>query len=179
MKTLEHRYEFVVVGAGLAGISAAVTAARKGVKTALVHDRPVLGGNASSEIRVPPVGATQCNFAYSRETGLIEEIFLNNLYRNPTWSPEGWNLELENIVRNEPNLDLFLNCAVNHVTTEASASTGSQTIKIISIKAYCSMAETWHLFNAPLFADCSGDGVVGSEAGAVFRYGVEARSEFN
>jgi len=179
MKTLEHRYEFVVVGAGLAGISAAVTAARKGVKTALVHDRPVLGGNASSEIRVPPVGATHCNFAYSRETGLIEEIFLNNLYRNPTWSPEGWNLELENIVRNQPNLDLFLNCAVNHVTTNASASTGSQTIKIISIKAYCSMAETWHIFHAPLFADCSGDGVVGSEAGAVFRYGVEARSEFN
>ena len=54
MRTVEHKYDFVVVGAGLAGIAAAVTAARKGIKTALVQDRPVLGGNASTEIRVPP-----------------------------------------------------------------------------------------------------------------------------
>ena len=181
MKTVEHSYDFVVVGAGLAGICAAVTAARKGVKTALVQDRPVLGGNASTEIRVPPVGATQCNFAYSRETGIIEELFLNNLYRNPTWSPEGWNLELENLVRNEPNLDLFLNCAVNSVDTGGAESHPSTTsnLRIASIKAYCSMAETWYIFSASCFADCSGDGVVGAEAGALYRYGVEARSEFD
>jgi len=112
MKIIQHHYNFVVVGGGLAGICAAVTAARNGIRTALVQDRPVLGGNSSKEIRVPPVGATQCNFAYSRETGLIEELFINNLYNNPTWSPEGWNLELESIIRNEPNIDLFLNCAV-------------------------------------------------------------------
>jgi len=180
MRTIEHSYDFVVVGAGLAGICAAVTAARKGIKTALVQDRPVLGGNASTEIRVPPVGATQCNFAYSRETGLIEEIFLNNLYRNPTWSSEGWNLELENIVRNERNLDLFLNTAVCNVETLSSASdTTSTNIKIETIKAYCSMAETWHIFQATFFADCSGDGVVGSQAGAEFRYGIESHGEFN
>ena len=181
MKTVEHRYDLVVVGAGLAGICAAVTAARKGVKAALVQDRPVLGGNASTEIRVPPVGATLCNFAYSRETGIIEEVFLNNLYRNPTWCPEGWNLELENLVRNEPNVDLFLNCAVSSVATIASKTenTDSNDLRIESIKAYCSMDETWHIFHAPYFADCSGDGIVGAEAGAVYRYGVEARSEFN
>ena len=111
MRTREHHHQFVVIGGGLAGVCAAVTAARMGIKTALVQDRPVLGGNASSEIRVPPVGATQCNFAYSRETGLIEELFLNNLQRNPTWNPEGWNLELESLVRNESSLELFLNCA--------------------------------------------------------------------
>jgi heterodisulfide reductase subunit A-like polyferredoxin len=71
MKIIQHHYNFVVVGGGLAGICAAVTAARNGIRTALVQDRPVLGGNSSKEIRVPPVGATQCNFAYSRETGLI------------------------------------------------------------------------------------------------------------
>ena len=181
MKTIEHKYDLVVVGAGLAGICAAVTAARNGTKTALVQDRPVLGGNASTEIRVPPVGATLCNFAYSRETGLIEEIFLNNLYRNPTWSPEGWNLELENIVRNEPNLDLFLNCAVCEVVTTKldNYKNESVTIRVASIKAYCSLAESWHVFQAPYFADCSGDGVVGAEAGAVYRFGVESRSEFN
>ncbi|MFN6375407.1 MAG: FAD-dependent oxidoreductase [Chitinophagia bacterium] len=181
MRTLDHQYEFVVVGGGLAGICAAVTASRKNIKTALIQDRPVLGGNASTEIRVPPVGATQCNFAYSRETGLIEELFLNNLYRNPTCSPEGWNLELESLVRNEPNLDLFLNCAVCNVETAASesSSTASHDVNINSIKAYCSMAETWYIFHAPYYADCSGDGILGAEAGAAFRYGVEARSEFN
>jgi hypothetical protein len=181
MKTIEHEFELVVVGGGLAGVCAAVTAARQGAKTALVQDRPVLGGNASTEIRVPPVGATQCNFAYSRETGLIEEFFLNNLARNPTWSPEGWNLELENLVRNEPNLDLFLNCAVSDVVISTSEGriADSSNLRVTAVRAYCAMAETWHVFHAPYFVDCSGDGVVGALAGAAFRMGVEARSEFN
>ena len=172
MKTIEHHYDFVVIGGGLAGICAAVTAARQGIRTALVQDRPVLGGNASTEIRVPPVGATQCNFAYSRETGLIEELFLNNLHRNPTWCPEGWNLELENLVRNEAHLDLFLNNAVCEVAMNEAGD------RVASVKAYCAIDETWHRFTARFFADCSGDGVVGSLAGAPFRMGVEARSEF-
>jgi hypothetical protein len=173
LKTIHHTYELVVVGGGLAGLCAAVTSARQGVRTALVHDRPVLGGNASIEIRVPPVGATQCNFAYSRETGLIEELFLNNLHHNPTWCPEGWNLELENLARNEPDLDLFLNNAVCEVAMIGDTN------RVKSVKAYCSMEETWHIFDASYFADCSGDGVVGSLSGAAFRMGVEARSEFD
>jgi hypothetical protein len=181
MRTIESPYEFVVVGGGLAGICAAVTAARLGLHTALVQDRPVLGGNASSEIRVPPVGANQCNFAYSRETGLVEELFLNNLLRNPTWNPEGWNLELETLVRSESNLDLYLNTAACDLET-ADAGTGPDggaQRSIVSVKAYCSMAETWHVLRAPLFADCSGDGILGSLSGARFRYGVEARAEFD
>ncbi len=173
MKTIEHDFDFVVVGGGLAGICAAVTAARLGVRTALVQDRPVLGGNASTEIRVPPVGASGCNFAYSRETGLIEELLLNNLFRNPTKSQEGWNLEIESLVRNEPLIELFLNCAVS------DAATNNQKDRIESVKAYCAMAETWHIFRAKYFADCSGDGIVGAQAGAVYRVGVEARSEFD
>ncbi len=173
MKTIEHGHQLVVVGGGLAGICAAVTAARLSIRTALVQDRPVLGGNASTEIRVPPVGASGCNFVYSRETGLIEELFLNNLLRNPTKSQEGWNLEIESLVRNEPLLQLFLNCAVSEVKTSSGAD------RVESVKAYCSMAETWHVFRAPYFADCSGDGVVGAQAGASFRVGVEAKGEFN
>lgn len=181
MRTIENEYQFVVVGGGLAGICAAVTAARMGIRTALVQDRPVLGGNASSEIRVPPVGANQCNFAYSRETGLVEELFLNNLLRNPSWNPEGWNLELETLVRSEPNLDLYLNTAACHLET-ADAGTdpdGGPQQSIVSVKAYCSMAETWYVFRAPFFADCSGDGILGSLSGARYRYGVEARAEFD
>ncbi len=173
MKTIHHPYDLVIVGGGLSGVCTAVTAARQGVHTALIQDRPVLGGNASTEIRVPPVGATQCNFAYSRETGLIEELFLNNLHRNPTWCPEGWNLELESLVRNEPHLDLFLNTAVCAINMHDDGK------RIASVKAYCSMEETWHIFDAAYFADCSGDGIVGSLSGAPFRMGVEARAEFN
>jgi len=173
LKTINHHYDFTVIGGGLSGVCAAVTAARKGIRVALVQDRPVLGGNASTEIRVPPVGATQCNFAYSRETGLIEELFLNNLHRNPTWCPEGWNLELESLVRNEPTLDLFLNTAVCEVAMNDAGD------RVATIKAYCAMEETWHCFAADYYADCSGDGVVGAQAGAPFRVGVEARSEFN
>jgi len=173
MKTIIHQHDFVVVGGGLSGICAAVTAARQGIRTALVQDRPVLGGNASTEIRVPPVGANQCNFTYSRETGLIEELFLNNLRRNPTWCPEGWNLELESLVRNESLLDLFLNTAVCDITMHEGGG------DIASVRAYTSMEETWHVFEAGRFADCSGDGIVGSLSGAEFRMGVEARAEFD
>lgn len=171
MKTVGHNHDFVVVGGGLAGICAAVTAARQGLRTALLQDRSVLGGNASTEIRVPPVGAANCNFAYSRETGIVEELYLNNLYRNPTWNWQGWNLEYESLVRNTPNLDLFLNTAACDVTLSGT--------RIESIKGFCAPAETWHVFHAALFADCSGDGVLGALAGAAFRVGVEARSEFN
>jgi hypothetical protein len=171
MKTIKHDFEFVVVGGGLAGICAAVTAARQGVRTALVQDRPVLGGNSSKEIRVPPVGATNCNFAYSRETGLLEELFLNNLYRNVTWSAEGWDLELQTLVRNEPNLELFLNTSL----CDAEMKDG----RIICAKGYCVTSETWHHFIAAYYADCTGDGTLGAAAGARFRRGVEAKAEFN
>lgn len=71
MRELTHEYDFVVVGGGLSGIAAAVTAAREGVSVALLQDRPVLGGTSSKEIRVPPVGAVNGGFAYCRETGII------------------------------------------------------------------------------------------------------------
>ena len=73
--------DLCVVGGGMAGIATAVSAAREGIKVALVHERPVLGGNASSEIRMWICGAQGEN---NRETGILEEIQLENLYRNPT-----------------------------------------------------------------------------------------------
>lgn len=75
--------DFVVVGGGISGICAAVSAARAGVKTILVQDRPVLGGNASSEVRLWILGATSHmgnNNRWSREGGLIDEILVDFLY---------------------------------------------------------------------------------------------------
>jgi len=173
MKNIEHDFDFVVVGAGLAGICAAVTAARSGLKTALINDRPVLGGNASKEIRVPPVGARCCNSAYTRETGLIEELMLENLRTNPTCSPEGWNLVMLNCVKAEPNLHLFLNTVVNEVLMTADGS------GLASVRGYTINSETFRRFRARQFADCSGDGTLAVLAKAPFRHGIEGRSEFN
>ena len=84
---LSVSYDLVVVGGGMAGLCAAIAAARHGAKTALLQDRPVLGGNASSEIRMHICGATRHGQRpNARETGIIEEILLENKYRNPTHS---------------------------------------------------------------------------------------------
>ncbi len=81
LKSIYHKVDLCVVGGGLAGMCAAVAAARHGIKVALMHDRPVYGGNASSEIRMWVCGAHGKN---NRETGIIEEIALETLYRNLT-----------------------------------------------------------------------------------------------
>ncbi|MHC4252712.1 MAG: FAD-dependent oxidoreductase, partial [Planctomycetota bacterium] len=80
MREETHTVDFCVVGGGMAGLVAALSAARHGARVALVHDRPVLGGNASSEIRMHICGAHGRN---NRETGILEEILLENHYRNP------------------------------------------------------------------------------------------------
>jgi hypothetical protein len=173
MKNISHNFEFVVVGGGFAGMLAAVTSARAGVKTALIQDRPVLGGNASKEIRVTPVGADNCNFLYSRETGMIEEIYLKNLHDNPSFSYEGFDIVLNGIVKAEQNLSCFFNTIVNEVEVD------SATNQIQCVKGYTVGSEIWHTFTAPFFADCTGDATIGALAGAPFRIGVEAKSEFN
>ncbi len=146
---------------------AAIAAARRGVKTALIHDRPVLGGNASSEIRMHVCGAHGDNM---RETGIIEEIRLENVQRNPNLNYSIWDSILYEKVRFEPNLDLFLNCSANSVKMDGD--------KLVSVTGWQGTAETWHVVNADLFADCSGDSILAPLSGAEFRIGREAESEF-
>ena len=84
MEKLKHKYDLCVIGGGMAGICAAISAARLGVKVALVQDRPMFGGNSSSEIRVHVCGADRHNAILNiRETGILEEIRMENLRRNP------------------------------------------------------------------------------------------------
>ncbi len=172
--TKEIAVELLVVGGGMAGVCAAITAARQGIKVALVQDRPVLGGNASSEVRLWILGATSHmgnNNRWAREGGVIDEILLENLYRNK----EGNTLILDTIllekVANEPNITLLLNTAVYEVV-----KSDPQTIQ--AVHAFCSQNSTQYKINATLFCDASGDGLVAFQAGAPFRIGAEPQHEF-
>ena len=168
MRHLKHEAEFCVVGGGLSGMAAAIAAARHGVKTVLIQDRPVLGGNASSEIRMWVCGARGRD---NRETGIIEEILLENLYRNPMRNYTMWDAILWAKVRYQENLKLLLNCSCNDLVMDGD--------RIRSVKAWQGTAETWHTVEAALFADCSGDSVLAPLSGAEFRVGREARAEFD
>ncbi len=173
-KIEKYSTDFVVVGGGLAGVCAAISAARKGTKTVLIQDRPVLGGNASSEVRLWALGATSHmgnNNRWSREGGLINEIIVENLYRNKEGNPIIFDTVLLEKVINEPNITLLLNTAVSDVK-----KSDDHTIK--SVKAFNSQNSTEYDIEAPLFCDASGDGIVGFKSGASFRIGAESKEEF-
>ncbi len=169
-KTIE--YDVAVLGGGLAGICAAVAAARNGTKTVLVQDRPVLGGNSSSEIRVIIHGADNLkNRPPERETGIIEELQLANRFYNPQESFPVWDHVLYDFVTKEPNLTLMLNTQAIHAQMSGS--------KIKAALCWQSTTETEITIKANLFVDCSGDGLLAATAGALYRTGREASSEFN
>ncbi len=166
--------DFVVVGGGLAGVCAAITAARQGLRVVLVQDRPVLGGNASSEVRLWALGATSHmgnNNRWAREGGVLDEIFVENTFRNPEGNPHLFDAVLLDKVAAEPGIRLLLNTAVFAV-----AKSDAETVA--SVRAYCSQNETFYDIDAPLFCDASGDGVVAFQSGAAFRLGSESRGEF-
>lgn len=168
MKQINHKVDFCVVGGGLSGMCAAIAAARHGAKVLLMHDRPVLGGNASSEIRMWICGAHGAN---KRETGIIEEIILENMYRNPGQNYSIWDSILYEKVRFEENITLLLNCTCNSLKMDGN--------RIKHITGWQLTTETWHTVEAKLFADCSGDSILAPLSGAEFRMGREASSEFN
>src|SRR5690606_501089 len=167
--------DFVITGGGLSGVCAAITAARQGMKVVLVQDRPVLGGNASSEVRLWVLGATSHmgnNNRWSREGGVIDELLVENMYRNPEGNPIIFDLVLLDKVASEPNITLLLNTAVHEVVKSGADTIGG-------LKAFCSQNSTEYLLEAPLFCDASGDGIVGFLAGAAFRMGAESKGEFD
>lgn len=175
LKAEEKRADLAIIGGGMSGVCAAITAARQGLKVILVQDRPVLGGNASSEVRLWILGATSHlgnNNRWSREGGVIDEILVENTYRNPEGNPVILDMIILDKVMQEANIQLLLNTAVYEVIKAGND-------KIESVKAFCSQNSTEYLINAPLFCDASGDGILGFLAGAAFRMGAESREEFN
>ena len=157
--------DVAVMGGGMSGIAAAVAAARQGAKVILVNDRPVLGGNASSEIRV-----TVNSPRFERNTGIAEEILIDNRYFNPQESYNTWDHVLYNYVRNEKNITLMLN------TSAIKAVTNNN--KIESVICWQMSTETEITVQAPIFIDCTGDGIIGASAGAEYRTGREGKAEF-
>ena len=168
MRRIQYKADLCVVGGGMAGLCCAIAAARHGIKTVLVHDRPVLGGNASSEIRMWVCGSHGKD---NRETGIIEELVLENFYQNKALKFPLWDSVLYEKAKAEPNLTLLLNSSCLDATMDGN------TIK--SIKAWQSNAETFHEVEATYFADCSGDSILAPLSGAQYRYGREAKSEFD
>lgn len=174
LKLVEINSDLIIIGGGLAGTCAAITAARAGLKVVLLQDRPVLGGNSSSEVRLWVLGATSHmgnNNRWAREGGLIDEILLENAYRNPEGNSLIYDTILLEKVTNEKNITLLLNTAVYDLE-----KIDDDTIK--SVRAFCSQNSTEYILSAPLFCDASGDGIVGFLAGAAFRMGAESKDEF-
>ena len=160
-------YDLVVVGGGPAGMGAATAAARHGIKVALVQDRPVLGGNASSEIMIPPMGYIGSPPDRVNITGLAEEFFPEQ-----GWANFADSKKMEAIVRAEKNISLFLN--TRGIGVEMAAKDRIKSVIALDVRTGQRMS-----FAAPLFVDCTGHGWMGYYAGAEYRMGQEARSEFN
>ena len=158
-------FDLVVVGAGPAGLGASIAAARLGLRVALIQDRPVVGGNASSEIKVPPVGYIGTPPDKINVTGITEELF---------GEQRGCadQSRMDQLVQAEKNLRLFLNTRATGVEMKDKET-------IASVLAMQVKTGQRYRFKAPLFMDCTGHGWIGAYAGAEFMMGQEARSQFN
>ncbi|OGJ99239.1 MAG: hypothetical protein A2350_05695 [Candidatus Raymondbacteria bacterium RifOxyB12_full_50_8] len=172
MNIQKHTADVCVIGGGMAGLCAAIAAARNGAVTVLMHDRPVLGGNASSEMRIHICGADrQGDIINMRETGILEEIRLENLYRNPNRNFSIWDTVLYEKAMLQPNLTTLFNCSC--------VNAGMEGITIKSVTGWQLNTYTHHEISAKIFIDCSGDSVLASLSGAMYRQGREGNNEFN
>lgn len=154
-------FDFVVVGGGIAGVCAAVTAAREGLRVALVQDRPVLGGNNSSEVRVWLGGETRLE-PYPNIGNLVAELEpAKRGHYGPGNTADLYEDDKRiTLCRAEKNLKLFLGWRVNEVEV-AGGAIRSVTAQEITTSRRVKLAGRW-------FADCTGDGELGARAGADF-----------
>lgn len=171
-RNYDVNYDFIVAGGGFTGVCCAIMAAREGLKTALITNRGFIGGNSGAEVRCPVDGADgeqQYNFS-SRETGLIEEIRLKNMYVNRDGNPYRWDMVIMDFIMAEKNLTLYLNTCIDRVESENGRITEISGIQTTSEKRFT--------FRAPLFADNTGDGTVAALAGCSYHMGSEGRDSY-
>jgi hypothetical protein len=156
-------FDLVVVGGGIAGCAASIAAAEQGMKVALIHDRPVLGGNASSEIRVHTEGIT---WNYGRILSMI----------NTVWWPNGSPDAVKDDMKRHANMEKYDNISLYLNWRACAASSDSDSIT--SIDARNTSTGDRIRFKAPLYIDCTGDGWIGYWAGADYMYGREDSSVY-
>lgn len=169
---IHKKYDVVIVGGGLSGVCAAIASARYGAKTALIQNRPVLGGNASSEIRMHICGADMHGSRPdARETGILDEILLENRKRNPHNSFSILDTVLWEITRFQQGLDLYLN---THMT---QADMAGDSIRQITAEQLTT--ETVFTFEGTIFMDATGDGTLAALSGADYMKGREGRDVFD
>lgn len=165
-------YDIVVVGGGMSGVCAAISAARHGAKTALLQDRPMLGGNASSEIRMHICGASENQKKPElEEGGILHEILLKNKSRNDFFNYHIWDMTLYEAVKSQSGLTLYLNTSM----TDCEAVNG----KIKNICCYQLTTEIKFTFYAKIFIDCTGIGTLAMKSGADYVIGSESKSEYD
>lgn len=157
-------FDLVVVGGGMGGCATALSAARNGLRVALIQDRPVLGGNASQEIRVGTRG--------ERRYGLIYEIDATDGFANGDEKTVARDVVRLNVMTNEPNLTLYMPYRAYQVGTNATHSITHVDIQQVGGPERLRLT-------APLFADCTGDAWIGYWAGADYVYGSEPQSAYN
>ncbi|MCK0146949.1 FAD-dependent oxidoreductase [Arenibacter sp. F26102] len=157
------KYDLVVVGGGIAGCAAAIAAAEQGLQVALIHDRPVLGGNASSEIRVHTLGI------YGNFERILKKLDTEHY---PNGSPEAHKdqIKRDNNVKSYDNISLYLNWRAYDAKAVES--------KISYVDARQTASGERIRFEAPLFVDSTGDGWIGFWAGAKFSYGRESVDQY-
>lgn len=174
-QTTQQTFQVVVVGGGLAGVCAAIAAARHGATVALIQDRPVLGGNCSSECRTSPEGNGEF-YPWAVATGIIKEIVTEDRLRNHESLSDYqinhlWDLTLyEFVKREEPRLTLFLNTSVRAAEKRENVLTAVDAVQLSTEKSF--------RFVATLFIDATGQGTLGALARADFHYGREDKTAF-
>jgi len=158
-------YDLVVIGGGYAGMGSALSAARMGIKVALIQNRPVLGGNGSSEVRVWAQGLIRRG-KFPRVGEIISE-FADTATKSPGRAEEFEDEHKEALVRAEPNIDLFLNHHAYAVEMDVNTIAG--------VLAFDTRTSARKLFKAPLFVDATGHGTIGALAGADWEMTPEGR----
>ena len=149
-------YDLVVIGGGYAGMGAAISAARLGCRVALLQDRPVLGGNGSSEVRVWANGLIRRG-EFPRVGEIVEE-FSDQASKSPGTAAEFGDQVKETVVRAEENIDLFLNHHAYEVDMDGK--------RLAAVIAFDTRSGEHSRFSGRLYADCTGHGTVGYLAGA-------------
>ncbi len=172
MTLVDLQCDVFVAGGGLAGVCAAISAARNGAKVVICQDRSRLGGNSSSEVKMHVVGA-DCSGGRPgwREGGLVEEFRLDDAVNNPHRSWEYWDLLLYDKCKSEPNITLLLDSPLYAAETKGD--------KIQRVMVRCDKTEHLYRIKSKIFIDATGDSRLSLESGAEMRWGREARGEFN